>query len=164
MRRREKNIKKMLSCVAIASLLAGGTAFANGYRIPEQSVDSTAKAGANIASASSADAAYYNPAAVSFLKDGWLVEVDGTYLHLTAEKYQDSRSPLYNGRSKVEDYGLPTLFVVSPEWQNMRFGFSITTPYGLGKRWDQPFPATFANKFELRITDFNPTVTYAVTD
>jgi long-chain fatty acid transport protein len=51
----------------------------------------------------------------------------------------------------------------------MRFGFSITTPYGMGKRWpsngmDNIYPATFASKFELRITDFNPTVTYAVTD
>jgi long-chain fatty acid transport protein len=164
--RREKNMKKVLSCALALSLLTAGTAFANGYRIPEQSLDATSKAGANIASASSADAAYYNPAAVSFLPNNWMVEVDGTYLHLTAEKYRDNRDPSgsLDGKSKVEDYGLPTLFVVSPEWNNMRFGFSITTPYGLGKRWDQPFPRIFANKFELRMTDFNPTLTYAITN
>ena len=163
-RREGKKMKQVLSCVVLASLFTGGTAFASGYRIPEQSIDSTAKAGANIASTSSADAAFFNPAAVSFLKDGWLAEIDATYIHLTAMKYEDSRSPLYNGKSKVEDYLVPTLFLVSPEWQNMRFGFSITTPYGLGKRWEQRFPSTFASKFELRMTEFNPTLTYAVTD
>ena len=177
MKRRERKMKKVLSCALALSLLTAGTAFASGYRIPVQSIDSTAKSGANIASASSADAAFDNPAAMSFLKPGWLVEVDGTYLHLSSVKYSDNGgigSALYgpggaNGKSEDEDYIIPTLFAVSPEWNNMRFGFSITTPYGMGKRWpsngmDNIYPATFASKFELRITDFNPTVTYAITD
>ena len=41
-------MKKTISVVALASVLAAGSAFASGYRIPEQSADSTAKAGANI--------------------------------------------------------------------------------------------------------------------
>ena len=169
MKRREKNMKKVLSCALALSLLTGGTAFASGYRIPVQSIDSTAKSGANVASASSADAAFDNPAGMSFLPKGWLVEVDGTYLHLTSVKYTDDISPLRDGHSKVEDYFIPTLFVVSPEVNNLRFGFSVTTPYGMGKRWtgtgmDNMFPGTYASKFELRVTDFNPTVTYALTD
>ena len=167
--RRRKTMKKVLSCVVLASLFTGGTAFASGFRIPEQSLNSTAKAGANIASASSADAAYYNPAGVAWLKDAWAVEIGAIYLHLTEVNYTDNRTPLYNGESAEEDYLVPTLFIVSPEWQHMRFGFSITTPYGLGKRWtgtglDNIYPKTFAEKFEVRVTDFNPTLTYAITD
>jgi len=174
MREQEKRpprttIKKTLSCVVLASLFTAGTAFASGFRIPEQSLNSTSKAGANIASASSADAAYFNPAAVSWLKDDWAVEIGATYLHLTEVDYDDNRTPLYNGRSEKENYFLPTLFIVSPEWQNLRFGFSITAPYGLGKRWtgtglENIYPKTFAEKFSLRVFDFNPTITYAITN
>ncbi|MDR3089678.1 MAG: outer membrane protein transport protein [Desulfobulbaceae bacterium] len=160
-------MKKILSVTAVVSLLttmASGGALASGYRIPEQSLNSTAKSGANIASASSADAAYFNPAAVVWLKEGWLAEINGTYLHLTAMDYTDRRSPLYNAESKDENYFIPTIFLVSPEWKDFRFGFSVTVPYGLGKRWYDPLPKTFAEKFDLRVFDINPTVTYAIND
>ena len=164
MRKVEKEMRKILSCAMTLSLFTGGTAFASGYQLPDLSMNSTSKAGANIASANSADAAYTNPAAVSWLKDGWLAEVGTTYIHLTAVKYQDDYNPVNNGKSKVEDAIVPDIFIVSPEWRNMRFGFSITAPSGLAKRWNQPYPATFASKFALSVIDFNPTVTYAITD
>jgi long-chain fatty acid transport protein len=43
-------MKKIIPLLGLNSMLIAGTACASGYRIPEQSVDSTAKAGANIAS------------------------------------------------------------------------------------------------------------------
>jgi len=158
-------MKKRLSmAVALVSVFAVGSAYASGYRIPEQSADSVAKAGAHIASATGADASYYNPANMSFAEDGWLTEVDFTYIHLTEIDYTDDRSPFLNGTSETENFLLPTVFMVSPDFNNFRFGFSVTAPFGLAKRWEDPFPATYARKFSLQVFDVNPAVSYAVTD
>jgi long-chain fatty acid transport protein len=50
--------------------------------------------------------------------------------------------------------------MVSPEVNNFRFGFSVTAPYGLAKRWEQPYPRTFAEEYSLKVFDINPTVAY----
>jgi long-chain fatty acid transport protein len=155
-------MKKTISVLAVASVFAAGSAFASAYRIPEQSVDSVSKSGANIASAQHADASYFNPANMSWMENAWQVEADLDYIHLSSIKYTDSRTSRYNGSSKEENFYAPTLFMVSPDFYNFRFGFSITEPYGLAKRWDDPFPRTFAEKFDLKVFDFNPTVSYKI--
>jgi len=153
-------MKKVISVTAVASLLAAGTVFASGYRIPEQSIDSTAKVGANIASATRADTTYYNPANMSWIDDGWLTEFDLTWIHLASISYEDMRTPLFNGSSETENFLLPTFFMVSPDYNNFRFGFSVTAPYGLQKRWNDPYPALFAKKFALQVFELNPTASY----
>ena len=153
-------MKKVISVIAAASLFAAGSAFASGYRIPEQSIDSTAKVGANIASATKADTTYYNPANMSWIDAGWLTEFDLTWIHLASISYEDFRSPMLSGSSEKENFLLPTFFLVSPEYNNFRFGFSVTAPYGLQKRWNDPYPATFAKKFALQVIELNPTVSY----
>ncbi len=157
-------MKKTVSVLALASIFAAGSAYGSGYRIPEQSADSTAKAGANVASASGPDAAYYNPANLSWLEDGWQIEGDLTYIHLTSIDYTDTRSSTLDGSSEKENFLLPTIFVVSPMYNNFRFGFSVTSPYGLAKRWEDPYPGMFARNFELHTFDFNPTATYKIND
>ncbi len=157
-------MKKSISLLALASLLVAGTAYASGYRIPEQSADSVAKAGAHIASATGADSSYYNPANMSFAADAWLSEIDLTYIHLTAIDYTDARTPAFNGTSETENFLLPTLFLVSPDYNNFRFGFSFTAPFGLAKRWNDYYPSLFAKKFELQVFDANPTVSYKIND
>ncbi len=107
-------MKKKISVLALSSVLIAGSAWASGYRIPEQSVDSVAKAGANIASAMHADASYYNPANMSWLKDAWQFEGALTYINLTQTNYSDNRTPLYNGESEMEHFLLPTVFWSPP--------------------------------------------------
>ncbi|WP_373498039.1 OmpP1/FadL family transporter [Desulfococcus sp.] len=157
-------MKKALSALMLASLLIGSTAFASGYRIPEQSADSTAKAGAHVASAVKADSVYYNPANMAWAENLWQGEVDLTYLHLTSIEYRDARSERLSGDSKEENFLLPTLFLLSPDVHNFRFGFSITEPYGLAKRWQDPYPKTFAEEFSLKVIEFNPTMAYRFCD
>lgn len=157
-------MKKSISLLALASILAAGTAYASGYRIPEQSSDSVAKAGAHIASSTGADSSYYNPANMAWADDAWLTEIDLTYIHLTPIDYTDARNPAFNGSSEAENFLLPTAFVVSPDYNNFRFGFSVTAPYGLAKNWKDPYPATFARTFELTVIDLNPTVAYKIND
>ena len=127
-------MKKSISLLALASILVAGTAYGSGYRIPEQSADSVAKAGAHIASSTGADSSFYNPANMGFAEDAWLTEIDLTYIHLTSIDYTDARTPGFNGSSEQENFLLPTFFVVSPDYNSFRFGLSFTAPYGLAKK------------------------------
>jgi len=163
----EISMKKVLSVVALASLFGATSVMASGFRIPEQSVDSTAKAGANIASAKRADVAYYNPAGMNLMEDTWHVEVDLTYLHLSEIDYEAAApNPIQgNTSSESEHFFLPTLFVVSPDYNGFRFGFSTVAPFGLAKRWrDDLFASFAASKFSLQVIELNPTVSYAFND
>ena len=120
-------MKKKISILALSSILIAGSAWASGYRIPEQSVDSVAKAGANVASATHADASYFNPANMAWSsKDVWQFEGDLIYIHLPSISYEDNRSPYMNGESTAEHFLIPTFFLVSPEMNNFRFGISAT--------------------------------------
>ncbi|MDP3480252.1 MAG: OmpP1/FadL family transporter [Desulfoprunum sp.] len=157
-------MKKTISTLALVSLFAATSAFASGYRIPEQSVDSTAKAGANVASATRADAAYYNPANMSWLDNTWNVEGDLTYIHLTPVTYDDYRSSLFDSESEDENFLLPTGFLVSPFYGDVRFGLAITAPYGLAKRWQDRYPRATAEEFSLQVVEFNPTASYKISD
>ena len=153
-------MKKKISVLALASIFVASSAMASGWRIPEQSVDSTAKAGANIASSTRADTAYFNPANMSWMEDTWHVEVDATYIFLSEIDYDDNRTSLLSGISEEENFLVPTGFVVSPSYGGARFGLAIVAPAGLTKRWKDPYPKTTAEKFSLEVIEVNPTVSY----
>jgi long-chain fatty acid transport protein len=154
-------MKKKISVLALASMFVAGSAMASGWRIPEQSVDSTAKAGGNIASSTRADAAYFNPANMAWMEDTFHLEVDATYLYLSEIDYEDSRTSLADGSSEEEHFFIPTGFMVSPSYGGARFGLAIVAPYGLSKRWKDPYPKSFAEEFSLAVIEVNPTVSYS---
>ncbi len=154
-------MRKKICAVTALSILFAGSAFASGWRIPEQSVDSTAKAGANIASAARADAAYFNPAKMSWMDDKWQVQADLTYIHLASIDYDDARVPLYNSASEEEHFLLPTGFLVSPDFSGLRFGMAFVAPNGLAKRWKSPYARAVAEEFSLKVFEMNPTVSYS---
>jgi long-chain fatty acid transport protein len=158
----ERNMMKTISVLALASVFAAGSALASGYRIPEQSIDSTSKAGANISSANHADTTYFNPANMSWIDNAWQVEADLNYIHLSSIKYKDIYGSTYDGSTKEENFLAPTIFLVSPNFNNFRFGFSITEPFGLAKRWDDPYEKIYAKKYDLQVFEFNPTVSYKI--
>ncbi|HBI14501.1 MAG TPA: aromatic hydrocarbon degradation protein [Desulfobulbaceae bacterium] len=153
-----RNTIKLLVVAAVAGYAS--TAFASGYRIPEQSLNSTALSNAYIAHALYADAAYFNPANMSWMSPGTHFEGGLTYIHLTSVSYDDFRSPTLDSDSEEENFLVPNIHVVSPEYNNFRFGFSLTVPAGLSKRWDDTFARTFANEFSMTVVEANPTVSY----
>ena len=69
--------------VLIAGVLATTNASASGFKIPENSVDAVGLSSAYVASARGADAAYYNPAAMSFSDAGAEMEMNGTWIDLS---------------------------------------------------------------------------------
>lgn len=157
-------MNKTMGAAGLILLAATGSAFASGYRIPEQSVNSTARAGGYVAYTPGADATYYNPANMSWLEKRAQLEADATWIHLSSIRYTDNRTSMYNGESEKENFLLPTLFLVSPDYNNFRFGFSITGPAGLSKQWKDTFPRTSAEEFSLKVFDVNPTVSYKFCD
>lgn len=157
-------MKKTIAVAGLTLLATAGTALAAGYRIPEQSLNSTARAGSYVAYTPSADATYYNPANMSWLENRWAVEAAATWIHLSSISYTDNLSSINNADSESEDFLVPTFFTVSPEYNKFRFGFSVTTPAGLSKRWQDPYPKSTAQEFTLKVIEFNPTVSYKFCD
>ncbi|MFA6499032.1 MAG: outer membrane protein transport protein [Desulfurivibrionaceae bacterium] len=157
-------MKKKIAVVALAGILAAGPAFASGYRIPEQSLNSTALGGAYVANTPAADASYFNPANMSWFENKWQTEASLTWIHLASIEYTDNTIASRNSGSRNEDFAMPNLHVVSPEYNNFRFGLSVVYPYGLSKRWDSSFPRTSAEEFTLKTYEFNPTASYKIND
>jgi long-chain fatty acid transport protein len=153
---------KKIALLVLAGVFTAGSALASGWRIPEQSVNSTALSAAYIAHAHGADAAYFNPANMSFEEDkeNWQVEVDAMYIHLASIEFTHLTTPVMDGDSKKEDFLLPLFHLVSPEFSNMRFGLSFTVPGGLSKRWEDPYQGATAGEFSLEVLELNPTLSY----
>jgi len=145
------------------SLAAATLAFGAAYKIPEQSLNSTALAGAYVSHTTAADAAYFNPANMAFLPDGRSLELSLMYIHLTSIKNETT-----GDETKEENFLLPQLHVVSDRLGgegNWRIGFSVTEPGGLAKRWPSgTIEAVRAKKFELRVIEFAPSFSYQFSD
>ena len=99
---------------------------------------------------------------MSWLDSTWQVEGDMDYIHLASVNYADTRTSQFDASSKEKNALLPTIFMVSPDYNNFRFGFSITEPYGLSKAWDAPYPSLYAEQFSLTVIDINPTISYKI--
>ncbi len=150
----------------LSLLLLAGAVFAGGYKIPEQSLRSTGTAGAYFSSANAPDASYYNPANMSFMKDGWGLEVGMRYIVLPSIKFNGSvdTQPNQNFSSEREDFLVPYFHYVSPKVGALRFGFSFTTPGGLSKSWEDNAAEAYAKTFHLEVYEASFAVSYAISD
>ncbi|MBM9615581.1 outer membrane protein transport protein [Desulfobulbus rhabdoformis] len=155
--------------ILLAGIICGGLspdqhALASGFRITNQSLGAVGKAGANTAYTPGPDASYYNPANMAFQPDIWQVETSLTTLYLPSVSYNDSRTSAFNGESESEIFYMPLLHLVSPEYGKLRFGFSLTSPFGLSKKWSQPFPRAYSQKISLITVEANPSLALKVND
>lgn len=151
-------IKKWL----ILSLATLSALHASGYKIPEQSLDSTALSGASVAANYGVDATYYNPANMAFAPKGRALEGALTYIHLTSVHF---RKGAYKEDSRREDFLAPRFFYQGELKGDWRVGFSFTTPAGLSKRWHQGVQGrAMANEFTLEVFELNPTLAYKISD
>ncbi len=158
-----KTISKILS----ASLLCGTLLNASGYRVPEQSTNAMALSSANITSVKGADAAYYNPANMSWMENQNFFQGNLNYIYLPSVVFKNTSSNpgTSDGDSKEEHFLVPTIFYTSPTIYNkLRLGLSITAPGGLTKRWETPYMKTFAQEFTLKLVEVNPSISYSLND
>ncbi len=159
--------------VKVAGLLglSVATLFGAGYKIPEQSLNSTALSAAYVANARGADASYYNPANMAFSPSGSDLEMALTYIRLPKVTYKDNGSSASktgvaasDATSKSENFYIPTFHYMSPTFNSWRFGLSFVAPAGLSKRWSDAFPKSSAQEFTLKVLELNPTASYKVND
>jgi long-chain fatty acid transport protein len=155
---------KTILKIASLSIITSSVLFASAWRIPEQSAKSVALSGAYIANSNKAEASYYNPANMSFNADQKDLEISLMHIHLTGIKYKDNTTTFKDGISKEENFVVPTIFFTSCKHNNFRYGFSITAPGGLAKRWDYLYEKLYAEEFSLKIIEFNPVVSYMLGD
>ncbi len=142
------------------SLAAATFAAAAAYKVPEQSLNSLARAGANVAFTDTADAAYYNPANMAFLDESRQLELNFMAIHLSAIK-----SSATGHETDEEDFFLPQIHLVTQPFGNFRFGLSVTEPGGLAKRWGDQIPEGWrAKKFELRVIEIAPSMSWKISD
>ena len=158
-------MKQMVKVATLLSLSAA-TLLASGYRIPEQSLNSTALSAAYVANANGADASYYNPANMALMGGGAEIEGAFTYINLPKVKYTDTLPAVagLNGDSKEEQFFVPTFHYVSPMMGDWRYGLSIVAPGGLSKRWDEKYGKATAEEFTLKVIEVNPTASYKIND
>ena len=146
------------------SLITSTSLFAAAYKIPEQSLNSTALAAAYVANANGADSAYYNPANMVFASESNQFELSTIFIHLPEIDFE-ATNPAFSGDSKSESFVVPTFFYIFPsENENLKYGLSFVAPGGLAKRWDEAAQKAFAEHFELKIMEFNPTIGYKIND
>ena len=151
-------MKRLIPLSVAAATLAFGAA----YKIPEQSLNSTALAGAYVSHTTAADTAYFNPANMAFLSDSRALELNLMYIHLTPIRNETDGHETHR-----ENFLLPQLHVVSRPLGsegNWRLGFSVTEPGGLAKRWMDAPETWRAKKFELRVIEVNPSFSYRFSD
>jgi long-chain fatty acid transport protein len=135
---------------------------ASGYRLPENSINSVALSGAYVATTRGADSSYYNPANMAFSENVNQIEGALTYINLAEIKYTDSQKATLNSHSEEENLFAPSFFYSSKDYSGVRYGFSLTVPGGLSKRWESPYAKAFAEEFTLKIIELNPSVAYKV--
>ncbi|NPB06234.1 MAG: transporter [Aquificae bacterium] len=161
-------MRKGLSLLFLSGALF--TALAAGYRIPEQSLRSTATAAAYGAWPESPDALFYNPAALSWLKDGWLFEGGARYILLPRITYEGLvydpvlKTYVYaRVKSSKEEFIAPYFFLATPKVGKLRFGLSFTTPAGLAKKWGSYPASAYAREFTLKVFELSASFSYELT-
>jgi long-chain fatty acid transport protein len=117
---------------------------------------------ANVANASGADAAYYNPANMAFNEDKNFIEFMATYIHLNKVTFSNDNGETYYSRK--ENFILPQFHFASKDYNGWRYGISVTYPAGLSKRWDDVIPEAGAKEFTLKTIEINPVIAKKVSE
>lgn len=154
---------KIQSCAFLLLLLCAQPVYGSGNRLIAQSVAATALAGSAVAQLTGADAGYWNPANLTDLEPNThSIEASLFYTHVPEQEYDDNRSTLLGGSSEVLDSFRPALHYASADMGGWRFGLSLTSPFGLSREWDDPYPALFAKEYSLKTLELNPSAAYAL--
>jgi len=159
-------MKNKLIKLTTLSLITASSIYANGYKVPETSTSAVSLLAANVAHASGADTAYYNPANISFMKNENSLDSSLILISIDASNFKGSaygRTDL-DIESESELPLIPSLHITSSDYYNFRFGFSMVVPSGVTKRWQVSPAKDVAQKFTLEVLELNPSVAYKIND
>ena len=124
---------KRKACLVISALGLGATPLlANGFYVPGQAPEATARGNAWLATADSAAAVYYNAAGLTAI-DSPEVLVGAYAVLLGLEADLDSGA---NEEGDSEWSFLPQIYAAVPINDKLVAGFGLNTPFGLSTDWD----------------------------
>lgn len=147
------------------SLIVSSSIYAGGYKIPETSTNAIALSAANVAHSIGAEAAYSNPANMSFMQDKNMLEADLMYIGLNPTNFKGSGSMAgIDIDAESETFLIPSLNYISPKFGDFRVGFSVSVPGGLTKRWTDSPAVDSAKEFTLQVVEINPTLSYSINE
>lgn len=157
------NVKFLKVCVLF--IVNFSVLFAGGYKIPANSIESIATAGASVASANGANSSYYNPANMIFDNSSdQEIEFGLSGIYLSSVEFESSASPVLSDKAHDEFAVFPNFYYISKPYGDLRYGLSIVSPVGISKRWDGALSKLTANDSQLRTLEANPSVSYKIND
>ncbi|MGE5218381.1 MAG: OmpP1/FadL family transporter, partial [Chloroflexota bacterium] len=135
-------------------------AFGGGYSIPLQTTEAIGQAGALTAGVDDASAVFYNPAALTEVKENQ-VTADAIYINTISRITNGGVS----AKNKHDDSFLPTLFAnYRLPGKNLTLGMGIYSPFGFATTYDERGITRFASiRSELRTMYVTPSVAWQPT-
>jgi len=157
---KRKPPRQIFLCVALLVIVSAITGRGNGYRLPDQDAEATARGEAFAATADNPSAIYYNPAGIAQLP-GQNVRVgvhglslDTTFTSPSGGSY-DTKSVLNVVPQAYYTYALDSF--------PLTFGLGFYVPYGLSVEWPQNTGfRSIALKSELSYFTLNPVVAWRI--
>jgi len=158
----------------IAALALSTLAYGAGYQVIEQGASNigTAMAGATANANNDASAAFWNPAAASFMDlENGQTRLDATISGVipTLEFRDKGTTGPYMGSNPKGSCGtdevVPNFYAVHKFTDNLAGTLSITAPYGLESNYNSDWVGRMEGlRSYLFTSDFNPSLAYKVTD
>jgi len=150
----------------LALLLAPALAFGSGFALFEHAARGVALGGAFGATADDATAGYYNPAGLAF-QEGTKSAAGAYFITFDSKFTGDNPYPGVGYESKQESqiFFPVHAHVTGGLTDRLRWGFSMTAPFGLGTWWPDDFAGKFISKrIDLKVFNLNPNLAFKVND
>ena len=151
---------ELSTMVVAGSLLASSSAFALGFKNPDQDAAATGQGEAFVAQADTPGAVYYNP--------GGLTQIKGT--QVSGGGYTTFRDIRFAGAAASEELNDPAYtahFYLSSDFgqEKWRFGFGLNIPYGNITDWGENSSFKYrVTKSTLMVRNYEPTIAYKFND
>lgn len=160
--------RTQLGAAVALGLLAAAPGFAAGFSIFEQGSKAMGMAGAFTAQADDGSAMFHNAAGLAFQDRSF--RVGFTYITFSQAEFQGADpfpGESTTGEQKKLQQFPPHAYYVRPVSDRVRFGFAVTSPFGLATEWDNE--AAWAGRYlsslaALRAVDLNPTLAWKAND
>ncbi|MGH1486521.1 MAG: OmpP1/FadL family transporter [Cellvibrionaceae bacterium] len=149
--------------ITLCCIVATPLAYSGGYRVSVQGQKALGMGHAGVAMTNSAEAVFFNPGALTELKEDFQL-VSGLTLIDTKNRYQN----VDTGSSAETDtpLGTPVNFYLAKRYSDkMSFGFGLYTPYGSVVEWEKDWVGShLINEIDLQSIFLQPTIAYKIND
>lgn len=151
--------------IASGLIIASAQVYSAGFQISESTVSGLGRAfaGAGVAGDDVADM-FYNPASL-FLSEGRQFQIGVSAID-TKSSFTGSASPVDGSNDDGGTTGVvPNIYYTLAATDNIKYGISITAPYGLATQYDANWAGRYqALDSELVTIDINPNVAFKLSD